>query len=556
MLIHIAITNLATIEQVELDFAKGTSVITGETGAGKSILIDAIELALGKRAGDVVRQNKDKADISLTFDISALDDLKNWLNGHEFSSETNECIIRRTIHRDGKTRSYINGIPTTLQFVREAQEFLINIHGQHENQVLFKTDKQRLMLDNYGHNYTLASQVNELYFTWQKLSEKIINLKANKNAADAQNDFLRFQLKELQELNVQPDEYLQLEKEHKQLANSDELLTNLQLAAQLLTQNESQNASDLLNKVINALEKIQDVDSKIPGWLENLRNALMIAQDTENELQHYLENIDLDPERLQWIENRIGTLIAIARKYKINPEEILALQDRISDQLSESDSSDERIAELEKELAQQQEKYLSAARDLSAKRERAAKKLSKEITTIIHELALPHGKFHVNLIPNADNTFAPYGLEKVSFEISTNPGMPLQPLTKVASGGELSRISLAIHMATAGQFTIPTLIFDEVDVGISGGVAEIVGKLLRKLGATLQLVCITHSPQVAAQGHHHLLVEKFHEKNLTFSHARFLNEKEKIQELARLLGGVEITKKTIARAKEMREEVI
>jgi DNA repair protein RecN (Recombination protein N) len=556
MLTQITISNLATIEKLTLELLPGTTIITGETGAGKSILIDAIELALGNRAtGDVVRSGQDKADISISFDIQKISTTKSWLQEHELYNEIDECIIRRTIQKDGRSKSYINGIPCTLQLLRELSDFLINIHGQHEHQALFKQDTQREMLDKYAGHNDLVNQVKNSSHEWHALSAHINTLRSANNERSSRSDFLRFQLHELQELQLRENEFFTLEKEHKQLTNSGDLLQNINLAIGILSDDENQNVLAQLNETLDALEKIQHFDTKINPWIESIKTAIIQVSDTENELRHYLENVDLDPRRLQWIEQRISSLFDTARKHKVAPNELYALQQKLLDELNALNTSDERLMELENQLAASTENYTLAAKKLSTSRQKSAKKLMQEITTTIHELSLPHGQFHIHFATDEALQYSPHGLEKIIFQITTNVGQQLQPLAKIASGGELSRISLAIHMATAEQHTIPTLIFDEVDVGISGGTAEIVGKLLRRLGATHQLLCITHLPQVAAQGHQHLLVSKRHENIATFTEIHSLNAKEKISELARLLGGIEITKKTWEHAKEMLEKI-
>jgi DNA repair protein RecN (Recombination protein N) len=555
MLTQIDLKNLATIQELHLELLAGTTVITGETGAGKSILIDAIEIALGARAtGDMVRPGQEKAEISISFDVSKIPEAKDWLQVHEHDDETGECIIRRTVQKDGRSKSFINGSPTTLQLLREFSDLLINIHGQHEHQALFKQDTQREMLDNYSGHRNLVTGVSTLAKEWHQLAQKLNDLRKHHGERNSRSEFLKFQWQELDALQLSADEFQTLETEHKQLANHGQLLVNINLALSNLAEDDNQNALTLLNQSLDALETIESFNPKIQGWIENLRSAIIQVSDTENELRHYQENVELDPERLQWVEQRISTLFDVARKHKVLPQELFALQQKIAAELAELDTSDERLAELEKNLGAIEINYQTAATKLSNSRNKFAKKLTQEITQIIHELSLPHGKFYIHFATDDLPAFSPHGLEKIVFQITTNAGQPLQPLAKVASGGELSRISLAIHMATAEQHTIPSLIFDEVDVGISGGTAEIVGKLLRRLGKTHQLLCITHLPQVAAQGHQHFLVEKTHEKNATFTHIRSLTSKEKIQELARLLGGVEITKKTIEHAREMLEK--
>ncbi|MES2218764.1 MAG: DNA repair protein RecN [Pseudomonadota bacterium] len=555
MLTQIDIINLATIQKLHVELSSGTTVITGETGAGKSVLIDAIELALGGRGtGDFVRQGCEKADISLTFAVRKLPDIQSWLRQHDLENE-DECIIRRTLSRDGRSKSYINHIPTTLQVLRELSDLLINIHGQHEHQALFQLATQRDMLDKYAGHLDLTAKVAALSQEWHSVQNTLAQLRMANQESSSRSDFLRFQLLELEELQLKPNEFQTLDLEHKQLANAGALLENLAFALTTLADDENHNAGRALNQILHALENIREFNPKAALWIENIKNALIQVNDVENELRHYQENIDLDPERLQWIEQRIGTLFDMARKHKIAPDNLLALQEKITAELASLDNSDARLAELAEQLLVIEKNYQAAAKKLSASRAKASLQLAKEITAIIHELSLPHGKFEVGFSKDDVPVFASFGAEKIIFQITTNVGQPLQPLAKVASGGELSRISLAIHMATAEQHTIPTLIFDEVDVGISGGTAEIVGKLLRRLGATHQLLCITHSPQVAAQGQQHLLVAKRHESDATYTDVRLLTAKEKISEMARMLGGVEITKKTLEHAREMVEKV-
>ncbi len=555
MLTQIDISQLATIQKLHLEIEIGTTVITGETGAGKSILIDAIELALGSRAtGDMVRTGEEKADINLSFDLSKLIEAKSWLERHDLNVESNECIIRRTIHKDGRSRSYINGTPSTLQLLRSLSDLLINIHGQHEHQALFKQDTQRDMLDKYAGNNLLIRQVSLLSQQWHTLSNKISALLKSHKESDSRSEFLKFQLLELEELQLQQNEFQNLDIEHKQLANSEELLHNLNLALHNISDDENHNAISRLNHSVDAIETLQSVNPKIQTWVDNLKSCIIQLSDTESELRHFLENFEIDPERLKWVEERIGTLFDMARKHKVAPDELFALQEKFAAELTAIDTSEERLNELHKNLQIVENDYLTSATKLSTSRKKAAKKLTQEITQVIHELALPHGQFHVNFFTTDIAPYSPHGLEKIIFEIAMNIGQPLQALAKVASGGELSRISLAIHMATAEQHTIPSLIFDEVDVGISGSTAEIVGKLLRRLGHTHQLLCITHLPQVAAQGQQHLLVEKHHEKHATYTNVRKLNAEEKVKELARLLGGIQITQKTIEHAREMLEK--
>ncbi|OAI47729.1 hypothetical protein AYO45_01365 [Gammaproteobacteria bacterium SCGC AG-212-F23] len=554
MLTQIYVSHLATIDETNLELTNGTTALTGETGAGKSILIDAIQLSLGDRAtADIVRQGQEKAEISVTFDIQNLPEARAWLQNYELDNAgSHECILRRSISRDGRSRSYINGMPTTLQPLRELGELLISIHGQHEHQTLLKPDKQRELLDHYAGHFKLLSEVRDFADKYHCLNNEMLALQKNAAEFSQRSEFLSFQLRELEELQLQPDEFQALDLEHKQLSHADELLQNVTIALDTLAENEEFNALKAIHQALQVLAKVQHVDPKIIGWMDSMQNAIIHMSDAESELRRYLDHINSDPERLQFLENRISKMFDLARKHKVSPQELYDFQTNLFNEFSSLQNSDERLHELQKQLQLIEKNYMDAAQKLSASRKKYAKKLETEITMTIRDLALPKAEFHIQFEPQT-SAFSTDGLDKIIFQIKTNVGQLLQPLAKVASGGELSRIGLAIHVATAGQHTTPTLIFDEVDTGISGSTAEIVGKLLKKLGSNHQVLCITHLPQVAAQAHHHLLVEKFHDKNATHTRIQRLNEKEKIQELARMLGGVKITATTLAHAREMME---
>lgn len=557
MLTEIHINNLITIHELHLDFCASTTVITGETGAGKSILIDAIELALGNRASnDMIRPGQEKAEISICFDVHKLPEAKQWLNHYDLSQENNECILRRVIHQDGRSKSFINGMPTTLQPLRELGELLIQIHGQHEHQSLLKTDHQRKMLDCYAGHQHLLDTISHLSDEWHNLHQHITQLRQRIDERNTRSTFLNFQLQELQELQLTQDEFQHLDLEHKQLAHADELLQNLHSALDSLIDNEENNAVRSLHYALQALEVVQQVDPKISAWIESLNAIIIQISDTEDSLRHYLNKVDIDPTRLKWVEDRISTLFDIARKHKINPPELYDLQCRLASELKELESSDHQLTELAKKLSSIEKQYHENADKLSASRAIAAKKLDNIITKTIHELSLAHAQFNIHLENDQTRLISPHGLEKIIFKIKTNAGQTLQPLAKIASGGELSRIGLAIHLATANQHNTPTLIFDEVDVGIGGGTAEMVGKLLRELGNSHQVLCITHQPQVAALGHHHLRVAKSYSKNSTRTEVECLSLDERTNELARMLGGVEITKKTLAHAKELIDKTV
>lgn len=556
MLIQLNIKHLATIHELNLDFQSGTTVITGETGAGKSILMDAILLALGGRATqDMVRQGHEKAEISITFDVQHLQDAKHWLQTYELDNESNECIIRRTIHKDGKSRSFINGMPTTLQPLRELSELLIQIHGQHEHQSLLKADYQRQMLDRYAEHTHLVDSVEALAEEWQTLQKNIKELRQQLEKHNARNELLKFQLQELEQLHLTPDEFPNLDLEHKQLSHSSELLEHIKQTLHLIFDGEEFNTFSSLNQALHALEMVKHIDPKIDHWCETIRTIQVQLSDIENDLTRYLDTVDLNPERLQWLEERMSRIFEMARKHKINPQELFEFQQKLRVEQKELETSDAKLAEWVSKLDIVESKYHDTAKRLSQSRKKAAETLADDISKMVRELSLTDAEFQIFFEYDDTLRISTHGFEKIIFYIKTNLGDDLKPLAKIASGGELSRIGLAIHIATANQKSSPCLLFDEIDVGIGGGTAEIVGKLLRRLGQSHQVLCITHQPLVAALGHHHVKVSKVHEENRTQSLIQHLSLEGKIAEIARMLGGVELTKNTLAHARELVEKV-
>lgn len=552
MLTEIHIRDLATIEELDLPLKHGGSMITGETGAGKSIFIEAIELALGARgSANIIRVSKERADISLYFDISKLPNAGEWLHAHDFSQDKPECIIRRVLSADGRSRSYINGYPATQQLARELGELLFHLHGQYEQQVLLKAENQRELLDRYAGHMPLAQEIKACAERWKKLENDIQQLRAAASRRSERSDYLRFQLDELNTLNVRDGEWEKLEAEHHKLTHSEELLRNIQRSIALLEDGE-QNVLSSLGDIRKSLEAVQTVDKKISGWLSTLNSAEIQLSDMKIELSDYLEETELDPERLQFIEQRVTAIYDIARKHKIQPQELTALHQRLQQEWDALENSDNDLAKLAEQQKATAAEYKKLAAELSKNRAKVAASLEKTITKSIRALSLPHGEFHIALEAE-EHAMSPHGAEKIVFHIKTNPDQKLQPLAKVISGGELSRLSLAVHLALADRISTPTLIFDEVDTGVGGATAEKIGKLLRTLGETYQIFCVTHQPQVAACGQHHMLVEKTFVGNSTHTRLRFLNPDERKAEVARMLGGEKITDTTLKHAEEMLE---
>lgn len=556
MLTQIHVRDLATIAELHLSLETGTTMITGETGAGKSIFIEAIELALGGRASpNMIRPGKDKADISLTFDITHFPHVIDRLTSLDLYAGSPECIIRRVMTSDGRSRSYVNGTPSTLQLIKELGELLFHLHGQYEQQVLFKAETQRDMLDRFADHLPLATEVKELAEKWRALTHQIRALRDKSHERASRTDYLRFQSDELTTLKLQPGEWENLEKEHHRLTHAEELMRNIQQALNHVAEDENHNLLSSINEVRKTFDAIHMVEPKAASWINTLQAAAIQLSDLESELKNYLEHTELDPQKLQWIEERVSQIFALSRKHKITPQELISLHEKLTTELKTLESCDENIQQLEAQQHEIAKKYQATANKLSTSRQKAAANLEKEITTIIRSLSLPHGQFQIHFETSSakENDYSLHGNEKVVFTIKTNPDQLLQPIAKAISGGELSRLSLAAHLALANRITIPTLIFDEVDTGLSGATAEKIGKLLRKLGDSYQVFCVTHQPQVAACGHHHLLVEKYFETNSTHTSLRLLSAEEKTREIARMLGGEKITEKTLAHAREVLE---
>lgn len=551
MLTQIFIRDLATIEELHLSFQQGSTMITGETGAGKSVFIEAIQLALGGRASsNIIRASKDKADITLCFDISQFPEVTQLLKDNDFYQDNDECIIRRVVTADGRSRSYVNGAPTTLPFIKELGELLFHLHSQHEQQVLLKAETQRYMLDRYGAHLALAEQVRLTAEKWKTVSAQINDLQNQSADRVARCEYLRYQLDELEALKLAAGEWESLESEHHRMTHAEDLLRHIQQSLMLISDADSKNILSYLNDLRKTLESVQPMETKSADWLQAIDNALIQMNDLESELNSYLETTELDPEKLQQLDERISQIYNCARKHKIQPGELFSLHERLSVEYSGLQHSDENLRVLMAEQSQIAADYQKLAADLSSKRKKAAVKLEKEITGTIRSLSLPHGEFKISLESDVQAMSA-HGQEKIVFLIKTNPDQIPQPLAKVISGGELSRLSLAAHLALANHTSIPTLVFDEIDTGLSGATAEKIGKLLRRLGETYQVFCITHQPQVAACGHHHVLVEKYFVDNSTYTRLRELNAAEKTSEIARMLGGEKITKKTLAHAEEL-----
>lgn len=553
MLTHIYIENYTIIDTLELDFQSGMTVLTGETGAGKSIIIDALDLALGGRTDStVIRPGSERCEIIASFDITRIAAAREWLHAQEFEDST-ECFLKRIISSDGRSKCYLNGKLIPLQLLRAAGELLVNIHGQHQHQTLLQREEQRRLLDIFANHLPLVEQVASAYHEWHHAAER---LKALENASQEQNakvDLLRYQIQELDELGLTENELEELEKEHKQLANADNVIEQYQQIISALAEEDNGNTLQLLHHAQHLLTSMLNVNEKAGSISELLTNAGVLIQEAVNEIKHYLDKTDINPERLHWVEQRLQKIYDTARKHRLKPDALFAHHQQLQREYAGFSLNEEQLIALKQHIETLYQRYLTLAEKLSHSRQKAAKQLSQQVTASIQQLAMPGGQFSLRLEPCEKQQPSAKGLERVEFTVSTNPGQPQQPLSKVVSGGELSRISLAIQVITAQQDATPTLIFDEVDVGIGGSTAAIVGQLLRQLGAKAQVLCITHLAQVAACGHHHYQVKKATRQALTYTQISILNQEQKIAEIARMLGGLKITEQTLAHAKEMYE---
>ncbi len=551
MLSHLFIRNFAIVDQLELTLEKGLSVLTGETGAGKSILIDALSLTLGDRANtSVIRQGAENAEVIANFELATDHDAQLWLRSQELDSDS-DCIIRRVIYREKSSRAYINGRPVPVQQLKELGNLLVDIHGQHEHQSLLKRDTQRQILDDYAGIQAQVASLSGVYDEIRKLETRISTLKTQSSDQQARVELLKFQTNELELLALAPGEILKIEQEHERLANGAEIIEGTQAASYSLYHDEENSIDHSLNQTINKLEHLAQHDAKLGPAITLLSDAAIQIGEAADLLSKYSDDLDLDPERLQWLDQRLGAAHDLARKHQVKPGELPEKLEALMLELSDIENADINLEKLESELGQHKKEYLTHANVISKKRDEAAESLGKKISSYMGELGMEGGLFEIQLESLADNSIGSKGLERINFYVSANPGQPVQPITKVASGGELSRISLALQVVIASIGRIPTMIFDEVDVGVGGRVAEIVGKLLRELGNSRQVICVTHLAQVAAQGNRHFQVSKRTESDSTQTRIESLPENDRVREIARMIGGIEISKQTLDHAEDM-----
>ena len=558
MLTQLTINNFAIVRQLEIELAKGMSVITGETGAGKSIAIDALGLCLGQRVeSSMVRDGQERAEICASFYIEPHNPAYQWLQEQELQDPDNpsDCILRRLINADGRSKAFINSTPVSAAQLKEIGQYLIHINGQHASQLLLKNDYQLQLVDSFAQHSDLLNQMREDYRTWKNLQSQVKTFRQKVTENEAKKQLLQYQVEELDEFNLRPNEYLELEEDQRRLSNSEQLTQLSQSALQILSENETVNIDTMLYRATQYINELVELDPHYAGAQALLNDALIQVQEATNEIQNLSSGIEQDPMLLQEIEQRMGQALQLAKKHNVKPQDLVECHHKLKAELAtlvDFSESEETLIAQEKVAFTQ---MLATATALSASRKKAANKLAQQVTKYIKQLAMENAEFYIEVDADNDNVSA-NGVDAVLFTLRSNLGQPAQPLAKVASGGELSRISLAIQVLTSDQSAIPTLIFDEVDVGISGSTASVVGKLLRQLGDKCQVLCVTHLPQVACCGHNQFNVEKFIIDEKTETKMTALSQEERVPALARLLGGSQITELALANAREMLESVI
>ncbi len=551
MLTTLCIEHFAIVKHLELDFTQGMTAFTGETGAGKSIMIDALMLALGERAdASVIRPGAEKCDITARFNFDKESEPAQWLAEHDIHCEEGEIFLRRIIYAEGRSKSYVNGQPFPQQKVKELSEKLVLIHGQHQHQTLMQHPTHRQQLDHYADHHNMVLEVATLYKQCQHIKQEIDALQNQEQQTD-RIKLLQFQIDELDSLDLQDGEIDTLHQEHQLLHHAKEYLERSQQINDLLNGDDQPNIRSSLSHVIQLVNQLPQEQSHIKNISALINEAMIQCEEAVDEMQQFADRIQIDPERLHEIEARMSAIHHLARKYHIDSSMLPAHKQQLQEELERLQDTECRLAHLQLQHSQQSKAYELVALKLRESRALHAQKLAEEITSCIQTLGMPKGWIEINFTPLEKMQI--HGLDKVEYRVCTNPGMEPDSLSKIASGGELSRIGLAIQMITAQRGSTPTLLFDEVDVGIGGATAALVGQMLRKLGERLQIFCVTHQPQVAAAAHHHFLVKKQSDNKQTLTQITKLETTEKIDEIARMLGGLTITEQTRSHAKELLE---
>ena len=549
MLRSLQIRNFAIIDEIDITFNDDMTVLTGETGTGKYILIDALSLVLGERGSPNLIRNKEKrAEYTAEFEITNNSHALNWLIDKSLDNE-NECILRRTISPDGKSRSFINGNTVNLQSLKSLGDLLVDIHGQHFHQSLCKKNVQRDLLDHFGGLSVTKNKIKRIFNEWKELSDQLSKMIEGNTNKEDRIDLLSFQLKELDELALKSGEYDSLNSEFKKISNIEKINKGINSLIDCLQSNEITNVEQMLNDSIKSIDTLATFDNSLEETKNLLSEAEINVSEAIGNLSRYGESMDYDNQKSREIEERINTIISLSRKHRVDPDELIDTKIQIEKELNALNNSQASIDEVERHLSDLRKKYDDFATELTKKRSDSAKKLSRLVANSMNELGMADGIFKAEI--TASNNISQHGIDDITFYISANPGQKPQPLSNIASGGELSRMSLAIQVITSNGTNIPTMIFDEVDSGIGGAIAEVVGNKLKDLGQNKQVLCVTHLAQVASKGKSHIRINKLTDNKKTKIYATQLNPNERIEEIARMIGGIELTKKTREYAKEM-----
>ena len=552
MLTSLYVRNLAVVEAAEIAFGPGLTVVSGETGAGKSLLVDALMLLAGARADNgMVRSGSDRAELAAEFDLADLPEARDWLQREELDEDGN-CQLRRVLRTEGSSKAWINGRPANARQLGELASLLVEIHGQHEHQALLSRPHQMALLDAYADHEELLAQVRGSAVQWRELGLRMRKLSGGEDR-DQRIELLRHELDELEKWALPAADLTELEANHKRLANAGRLAEGTAGVVELLDGDSEFALRRALGRAHAELGKLAALDDKLAPLLELLDNAGIELGEAADGLGRYAQDVDLDPERYTEVDNHLARLHELSRRHRLPVADLHDRLDALRIELAELEGAGDALEQLAAQRQRLQRDYADAATRLSQARTSAAARLGEEVSSLMAELGMAGGLLRVELEVVADEEPDPQGRERCELLVSANPGQPPRPLRKVASGGELARISLAIEVATLGKDTVGSMIFDEVDTGIGGAVAEVVGQKLRALGAQRQVLCVTHLPQVAAQGHAHLRVSKHSDGDSTQTRIDKLDATGRRDELARMLGGVEITRETRAHAKQMLE---
>ena len=549
MLRSLQAKNFAIIDEVDIVFSEGMIVLTGETGAGKSILVDALSLVLGERGGaNLIRDNNKRAEFTAEFVIDEHAKVKTWLTKQSLDDD-HDCVLRRIVNPDGRSRAFINGNQVNLQTLKALGELLVDIHGQHFHQSLGKTDVQRELIDHFGDLIHIKDDVKNAFNKWNLLAKKLLTNDALNKDRDARIDLLNFQYEELNTLELQENEYNSISLEFTKIHNIEKLNNGINQVLNNLQDSEITNAESLINNSVKSLESLIEFDHALNDAKNLLEEASIQSSEAADYLRRYCSSIEFDPEKNRRLDERINTIKSIARKHRVEPSELHIVYEKIKNELNELKNIEANHKNLNRDIDEAKNHYTKLAKELSRLRIISSNKLSKAVTKAMSSLGMPDGQFNINITSN--NAISSHGMDDVIFLISANPGQAPQSIAKIASGGELSRMSLAIQVIASEGNYIPTMVFDEVDSGVGGAVAEMVGRRLSELGVNRQVLCVTHLPQVASQANSHFRINKLSDGKSTKVHVTQLNKDSRIGEIARMLGGIEVTERTRDHAAEM-----